>query len=84
MNDTIILNNYINKLYNIYYIIDNINNITYKNKYWILYRIDNRIRYIEKELGTIKETPKLNINKIFKDNFKNIKLEDWNVTNRNS
>lgn len=76
MDDTIILNNYINKLYNIYYIIDNINNITYKNKYWILYGIDNRIGYIEKELGTIKETPKLNINKIFKDNFKNIKLED--------
>lgn len=76
MDDTIILNNYINKLYNIYYIIDNINNITYKNKYWILYGISNRIRYIEKELGTIKEIPKLNINKIFKDNFKNIKLED--------
>lgn len=76
MDDTIILNNYINKLYNIYYIINNINNITYKNKYWILYGIDNRIRYIEKELGTIKEIPKLNINKIFKDNFKNIKLED--------
>ena len=54
----------------------NINNITYKNKYWILYGINNRIRYIEKELGTIKEIPKLNINKIFKDNFKNIKLED--------
>ena len=84
MDDTIILNNYINKLYNICYIIDNINNITYKNKYWILYGINNRIRYIEKELGTIKEIPKLNINKIFKDNFKNIKLEDWNVTNRNS
>ena len=76
MDDTIILNNYINKLYNIYYIIDNISNITYKNKYWILYGIDNRIRYIEKELGTIKETPKLNINKIFNSNFKNIKLED--------
>ena len=84
MDDTIILNNYINKLYNIYYIIDNINNITYKNKYWILYGINNQIRYIEKELGIIKEIPKLNINKIFKDNFKNIKLEDWNVTNRNS
>lgn len=76
MDDTIILSNYINKLYNIYYIIDNINNITYKNKYWILYGINNRIRYIEKELGTIKEISKLNINKIFKDNFKNIKLED--------
>lgn len=76
MDDTIILNNYINKLYNMYYIIDNINNITYKNKYWILYGINNRIRYIEKELSTIKEIPKLNINKIFKDNFKNIKLED--------
>ena len=76
MDNTIILNNYINKLYNIYYIIDNINNITYKNKYWIIYGIDNRIKYLEKELGTIKEIPKLNINKIFKDNFKNIKLED--------
>ena len=45
------LSNYIKKLDNIYKLIDSLPTLSYENKYWVLYRLNNRINYIKKELG---------------------------------
>lgn len=76
MNDKEILQNYLNKLYRIHDSISNLSNITYSNQYWICYKIMYKIKYIEQELGVIKNKKRLNFNEIFKNNFKYIKLED--------
>ena len=62
------LNNYIKKLNNIYKLIDNLPTLSYENKYWILYRLNNRINFIKKELGI--KTKKIKSNSIFKISYK--------------
>lgn len=62
------LNNYIKKLNNIYKLIDNLPTLSYENKYWILYRLNNRINFIKKELGI--KPKKIKSNSIFKISYK--------------
>ena len=62
------LSNYIKKLNNIYKLIDSLPTLSYKNKYWVLYRLNNRINYIKKELGI--KPKKVKNSSIFKISYK--------------
>ena len=62
------LNNYIKKLNNIYKLIDNLPTLSYENKYWIIYRLNNRINFIKKELCI--KPKKIKNNSIFKISYK--------------
>lgn len=62
------LNNYIKKLNNIYKLIDELPTLSYENKYWVLYRLNNRIEFIKKELGI--KSKKVKNNSIFKISYK--------------
>lgn len=62
------LSNYIKKLDNIYKLIDNLPTLSYENKYWVLYRLNNRINYIKKELGI--KPKKVKNSSIFKISYK--------------
>lgn len=62
------LSNYIKKLNNIYKLIDGLPTLSYENKYWVLYRLNNRINYIKKELGI--KPKKVKSSSIFKISYK--------------
>lgn len=62
------LNNYIKKLNNIYKLIDELPTLSYENKYWVLYRLNNRIDFIKKELSI--KPKKVKNNSIFKISYK--------------
>ena len=62
------LSNYIKKLNSIYKLIDNLPTLSYENKYWVLYRLNNRINYIKKELGI--KPKKVKGSSIFKISYK--------------
>ena len=62
------LSNYIKKLDNIYKLIDSLPTLSYENKYWVLYRLNNRINYIKKELGI--KPKKVKSSSIFKINYR--------------
>ena len=62
------LSNYIKKLDSIYKLIDSLPTLSYENKYWVLYRLNNRINYIKKELGI--KPKKVKNSSIFKISYK--------------
>ena len=62
------LSNYIKKLDSIYKLIDSLPTLSYENKYWVLYRLNNRINYIKKELGI--KPKKVKSSSIFKINYR--------------
>lgn len=65
------LSNYIKKLNSIYKLIDDLPTLSYENKYWILYRLNNRITFIKEELGI--KPKKIKNSSIFRIDYKFIK-----------